>query len=151
MQATMAVLGTLGWRPIGPDKWISRDGEEYAELAWSEHANAAILDTLADDLERVAWHSASNHFLGSGLESGTPSLDPARSARQWLRKRQRWKEVKALDVVVCGGVWGDFRKDGHEMCERCGAKNVDAYHRYWSCPNLLQHSDEAVVKTQWLN
>ena len=31
-QATIAVLGQVGWHPISPDKWLTPDNEEFAEL-----------------------------------------------------------------------------------------------------------------------
>ncbi len=127
MQATMAVLGGIGWRPVAPDKWIDAAGDQYAELGWSPFANASILDTLTVAFERAAWVSASSHFLGRGLESGTPVLEPARSARRWFRKRELWKELKALDCVVCGGVWSGFRMRHPEKCKLCGAEDVDAF------------------------
>ena len=150
MQATMAVLGGIGWRPVAPDKWIDAAGDQYAELGWSPFANASILDTLTVAFERAAWVSASSHFLGRGLESGTPVLEPARSARRWFRKRELWKELKALDCVVCGGVWSGFRMRHPEKCKLCGAEDVDAYHRYWACPGLAEHADESVSSTQWM-
>ncbi len=150
LQATMAVLGQCGWHPIEPDRWISPDGSEYAGLQWAPHANVAILVALEAVFIAAAWRSAQRHFLGKGLEAGTPDLGPARSARQWLRKHERWKEVKALDQVVCGGIWDEFRMGKIATCARCGKSGVGAYHRYWSCPKLLEHTDEHVRKTQWM-
>ncbi len=150
LQATIAVLGQLGWHPVAPDRWISIDGSEYAELDWSPYANVGILQALAAGLEAAAWRSAARHFLGQGLETGAPSIAPARAARRWLLKQERWKEVKALDCVVCGGVWAAFRTGAPAACDQCGEHNVTAYHRYWSCPRLQEHPDEAVRKTQWM-
>ena len=150
VQATIAVLGQVGWHPVSPDKWIAPGGTEYAELGWSEFANAAILDELVVAFERAAWRSASDHFLGGGLETGIPGLEPARAVRRWLIKNEQWKEVKALDCVVCGGVWSDLHTNGCGTCTLCGEEGIDAFHRYWSCPVLEQHADVAVSSTQWM-
>ena len=151
MQATVAVLGQAGWHPVSPDKWISRTHTEYAELDWSPFANTGILEALAQDFESSVWLAAEAHFLGRGLGRGVPNLAPALAARKWLLKRERWKEAKALDVVVCGGVWDSFRTKEHGRCPVCGAEPYTAYHRYWSCPALHEHPDEAVTGTQWLS
>ena len=100
--------------------------------------------------EQAAWRSAAQHLLGGGLQGGIPSLEPAQSARKWLLKHERWAEVKALDCIVCGGIWTDFRHDPSAQCEACGSANASAYHRYWSCPRLGSHTDEAVRATQWM-
>ncbi len=150
LQATIAVLGQVGWHPVEPNRWIDASGTEYAELEWSSFANTGILDRLTRAFETCTWTSASGHYLGGGLESGIPTLDPARAARKWFLKQERWKEVKALDCVVCGGVWAEHRHGGNETCSRCGAQDVGAYHRYWSCPELGSITDEAVSRTQWM-
>ena len=150
MQATMAVLGQVGWRPIEPDKWITEDGREYGELEWSEYANAGILETLSRAFETATWRSAAPHFLGGGLAHGTPSLEPARSARRWLAKRERYAEVKALDCVICGGVWAGCRSGVDMTCMRCGEADVTMFHQYWSCSKLASHNDDAVRKTNWM-
>ena len=150
MQATIAVLGQAGWHPVAPDRWISAEGTEYAELDWAPHANVAILEALRESFEAAAWKTAATHFLGRGLESGTPSLAPAESARQWLRRRERWSEVKALDRIVCGGVWVESRRHQPTPCEQCGEPQATMFHRYWSCPCLRNHADEVVQETQWM-
>ena len=121
MQATIAVLGQRGWHPVAPDKWITADSSAYADLERSAFANAGILDALTSEFERAAWRPAGKHFLGAGLESGIPNLEPTRSATRWLLKRDLWKEVKALDCIVCGGVWAGFRIGESTPCDACGA------------------------------
>ena len=150
LQATQAVLAQVGWRPVAPDNWVSANGDEYAELEWSTFANAGIIEALELEFERAAWSTASAHFLGRGLETGIPSLEPARSARRWLRRRGSWKEMKALDVVVCGGARMPCRSSREEHCPRGCGEMLTPYHWYWSCPKLAAHSEEVVHKTQWM-
>ena len=119
-------------------------------MEWTSFANVGILDASTKAFEQAAWRSASKHFIGRGLGSGVPNLEPARSARRWLLKRERRKEVKASDCVVCGGIWDDFRMQGTQTCSERSASEVGAYHRYWSCPGLATHPDEAVRSTHWM-
>ena len=150
MQATIAVLSQIGWHPVQPNRWMDGGKDNLAELEWATFANTAITEAVAEELERLAWRDAASHFLGAGLETGTPNLDPARAARKWLLKNSMFKEVKALDVIVCGGVWTDSRKGEPMVCQACGEVGITMYHRYWSCPKLCKHPDESVRSTQWL-
>ena len=84
------------------------------------------------------------------MESGVPNLEPACDARKWLLKRERWKEAGALDHVVCGGVWSEFRFNSSETCIHCEQSGSAEYHRYWSCPQLSNHPSEKVRGTQWM-
>ncbi len=67
LQATMAVLGQVGWHPVAPDHWFSAGGTELAELDWAPFANAGIREALAMAFEQAAWRSAAQHLLGGGL------------------------------------------------------------------------------------
>ena len=35
LQATIAILGQIGWHAVEAARWISKDGNEYAELLWA--------------------------------------------------------------------------------------------------------------------
>ena len=65
-------------------------------------------------------------------------------------KNDRFKEARTLDLIVCGGVWTESRKGDPLYCITCGSNNTTMYHRYWSCPALTKHSDEAIRSTQWM-
>ena len=150
MQATIAVIAQLGWHPVSPDKWMDAEKANLAELEWSPFANAGILEAMSNALEQAAWKAAAQHFLGAGLEAGCPNLSPAASAKQWLIKQDMFKEAKALDCIVCGGIWTEARKREAVHCAKCGSDNVSTYHRYWSCPALDKRTEEAVRSTQWM-
>ena len=64
MQATIAVLGQVGWHPSAPDKWLSADGKEIAELEWATYANTGIVEAPAKEFESSVWRLTSNHFFG---------------------------------------------------------------------------------------
>ena len=95
MQATIAVLAQIGWHPVHPNKWMDAEKEGLAELEWATFANAAITEAVAAALETSAWKAASHNFLGAGLETGSPNLEPARAAKRWLIKNNLFKRSKS--------------------------------------------------------
>ena len=62
-------------------------------------------------IEKSIWKSAASHFLGAGLEAGCLNLGLANSVKQRLTKQGMYKEAKALDCIVCGGVWTEAGAD----------------------------------------
>ena len=109
---------------MAPDKWMDTERENLAELELSLFANAGILDAMTSAFEEAIWKSAANHFLGAGLESVCPNLGPAQSAKRWLPKQGMYKEAKALDCIVCGGVLTDSRKGGARVGETHGRSDT---------------------------
>ena len=108
-----------------------------------------IMDASQRDAEEKVWMDAAKHFLGVGLQMGTPSLDPARRARSWLVRNKRLDEARALDNIVCGAVWPGGREGIIRKC-RCGA-NETPWHKYWGCPMLHKCEAAAVRNTQYLD
>ncbi len=153
MQATIATLGQVGWAPVQPDRWLTEDRTRYADLSDpAPEAGAQIELQVKLAAKRLLWRGAASHHLGRGLEEGIPSFEAARVARKWLVRHHRPAEVKALDQVVCGGVWCGGREHVRRMC-RCGQPET-AWHRYWGCSRLDEivgnHGDSIVRDTQWL-
>ncbi len=153
MQATIATVGQLGWAPVQPDRWLTEDRTQYADLSeTAPEAGGQIELQLKMAAKRVLWRGAAGHHLGGGLDHGIPSFGAAREARRWLIKHHRPAEVKALDQVVCGGLWCGGREHVQRKC-RCGVPET-AWHRYWGCSLLDEVVDKSggtiVSDTQWL-
>ncbi len=153
MQATIATVGQLGWAPVQPDRWLTEDRTQYADLSEAApEAGGQIELQLKLAAKRVLWRGAAGHHLGGGLDEGIPSFEAAREARRWQIKHHRPAEAKALDQVVCGGVWCGGREHVQRKC-RCGQPET-AWHRYWGCHLLDEIVDKSggtiVSDTQWL-
>ncbi len=141
MQATIATLGQLGWAPVQPDRWLTEEKTHYADLSEpAPEAGAQIELQVKLAAKRAVWRGAAGHHLGGGLAEGIPSIEAAREARRWLVKHHRAAEVKALDQVVCGGVWCGGRDHVQRMC-RCGLPETP-WHRYWGCGRLGEIVDK---------
>jgi hypothetical protein len=101
---------------------------------------------------RAMWRGASRHHLGQGLEEGIPSFRAAREARKWLVRHHCAAEVKALDNVVCGGIWCGGREHIRRRC-RCGQQETP-WHRYYECSLLDnirdQRGKDIIGTTRWL-
>ncbi len=153
MHATVAVLGQLGWAPVQPGKWLVEDRGSYADLDdKSPEAGAQIQNEVRLAATRKVWQGAAAHHLGGGLAGGVPSLAPAKEARKWLVRHHHAAEVRALDMIVCGGAWCGGREHIRRRCP-CGQPETP-WHRYWGCSKLDQikdHSGNSIVaSTQWL-
>ncbi len=153
LQATVATLGQIGWIPNGPSRWLAPARTHDADLDdAAPTAGAEIENAIRETAVQANWRRAAGHHLGGGLDEGAPSLEPARAARQWLTRRGRATEAKALDMVVCGGARHGGRACLRRHC-RCGAIETP-FHRYWSCPLLHAMTnaagDSVTAETQGL-
>ncbi len=153
MQATIATIGQLGWIPTAPDKWLDESRTQYADLNdAAPEAGPQIVLAVRRSAQRAVWRKAAEHHLGRGLEEGVPSMEAARAAKKWLNRRHQKAEAKALDAIICGGLWHGERAGLQRIC-RCG-KPETPYHRYWTCPKLDEIHDQGgrriVSDTQWL-
>ncbi len=153
MQATIATIGQLGWIPTAPDKWLDESRTQYADLNdAAPEAGPQIVLAVRRSAQRAVWRKAAEHHLGRGLEEGVPSMEAARAAKKWLNRRHQKAEAKALDAIICGGLWHGGRAGLQRIC-RCG-KPETPYHRYWTCPKLDEIHDQGgrsiVSDTQWL-
>ena len=155
LSATVATLKLHGWRPASPDTWFVNEGakEENAVLSGKPFESEMVIRRFGRDVETSIWKEAASHYMGMGLEKGTPSLEPAKATRRKLVKDGRYKEAAALDKLVCGGAWfhgrGKAGQEIHRTCHRCGSP-LTAWHGLWSCPHLKQHQAREVQATQWM-
>ncbi len=122
LQGTIAAMGQLGWVPAQPARWLAPDGATDADLEETDGgAQNDVDEAIQFSAETAVWRTAASHFLGGGLEEGTPSLRAAKEARSWFVRRGRAAEAKALDAVVCGGTWpGGARWDSEALPMRGG-------------------------------
>ena len=153
LQGTIATVGALGWLPARPDHWWTDSKTAIVVPGirdWS--VECAILESVRASALKNVWKGTAGHFMGSGLQSGKPLLDPALDAKRHFGHEGRSAEARALDMVVCGGSWPADR-DGlvsSKLCKACGGLD-SAWHRYWSCPALLSDEQPAEVQdTNWL-
>ncbi len=153
LQATVAALGQLGWAPVSPNKWLAPGKDKMADLDdTAPNAAVQIAAAVEDSAAEAAWRAAASHHLGGGLEEGEPSLQPAMEVRRRFVGERKPTLVKALDAVVCGGLWHSGRGNIATTC-RCG-KPDDAFHHYWGCELLSRMAEEeecgVIARTQWL-
>ena len=105
-----------------------------------------IVQAVELSAEKRVWRVASRHAFGNGLEEGTPYFDAARQARKWFLKRERYVEAKAVDHVVCGGVFCTVEGNPNAVC-KCGAVDTPA-HRYYLCDLLEKSEVDTILNTK---
>ena len=83
--------------------------------------------------QEILWRNASKHSFGVGLETGIPSLEPARKAKRYFKKQGRHDAAQGLENIVVG-IYRPYANEGvYGVCPRC-AKDVtlgrehDIYH-----------------------
>ena len=119
-----------------PTKWIAPGKESFADLDNKKpHAKYEIEAAVTDTLVEGLWNHASQHFLGAGLETGVPDLKPAQQARRWFERNGHAVAARAVDFVVCGGLWPGGRCSKVVRRCRCGAMETPR-HRWWTCAKL---------------
>ena len=76
----MQQLREINWEPREPDTWAK--GEFLATIGSSIHDDLEIQAWMAQDIEKECWAKSADHYLGGGLEKGTPSIKQAERARK---------------------------------------------------------------------
>ena len=146
IRAAIATMLDQDWDVFDFRRWVSPRGKAFVLKSILRNAGP-VLDEIAQCAGDAAWRSAASHCCGEGLEQGSPGLEPARSAKAKFIKEGRFDEAKAVDLLVCGGLFTSHTQ-GH--CA-CGA--VDGpKHRYWLCPLIKDIPDHEIAKhDSWLH
>jgi len=151
IRATIRTLADAGWIPASATKWYSEGKEHSATIDTNQPGDAQdIVRAFAASVNKLRWRKAASHFLGGGLETGTPPLAPATRARRRLIKAGDTDKAHALDAVVCGACWMGGRADLVRRCPWCQAVETP-YHRYWGCPKLADSDDQHIKDSQHLH
>ena len=153
VSATICALLDANWSPLQPDVWLAREEHQTASLDCAPWANTNILAFFTASLRRHLWAEASHHWLGDGLEKGSPAVGPALKCRRHLLRKQQYSRVAALDAVVCGGaVTANRFLTGAQSCPRCGAPEETALHRYYLCPGngSIEDPEGILEKSKWI-
>ena len=141
MEATIAVLLQLGFKLQSITLWVAPSGLAFSVSQAAKSNGGGLLNEVRRLAEHQTMMIASKRQLGGGLEEGPPFLEPALEARAKQARQAARDEVKALDAVVCGGLW----PKSHELrCHRCGAPDSPR-HRFYTCEELL-HATLLVVR-----
>ena len=103
----------LGWNPEKPNRWTKN---EYLAIIGESPADDIQISTAMErDIENEIWKKAAHHYLGGGLEKGTPSFKQAEKARKKFIKEERFEEAQALDAVLAAGTWHHGRGESETI------------------------------------
>ena len=139
-----------------PNSWFDVKNQLRADIGEHAWSNAQILQHLEEQLRDKTWQKAAKHYLGAGLEKGTPLLKPYRVVRRQLLKEGLREQAAALDAVVCAGVAPRerFKSSMGEMCPHCGEMPETAFHKFYGCRTIEQligePGSEILEKTRWM-
>ena len=68
MGAIIALLQTIGWTPVAPNKWVDIEGGQWKYVGGNY---TPLLDKIREDMTVIIWILAEGHHNGKGL-AGTP-------------------------------------------------------------------------------
>ena len=97
----------LGVCPVRPNCWIH--GQNVAVIGNSIWEDSQVIRYTSILQKRLLWQETSHHYLGSGLEQGPPSFEPAREDTKKLQKEGLEAALASWSSVVCGGAAHEFR------------------------------------------
>ena len=160
MSGTICTLIGMGWKPLAPDLWRTKDGTRV-KLDGTPFSKARVLQLAAKSIIKDIWAAAAEepHHNGGGLEQGPPCMRAARQAKAILIKSQRYLEAKAVDMIiaefdydenkisrVC--VDGSTTIPNEYYCHRCDRHVINnAWHCYYDCPDNENIEASEVTKT----
>ena len=75
---TIAAIARAGWCPARPHFWYDKDRARSVNLDGLKCVKPHVKRALQEDLCEKAWCDAAQHYMGSGLEKGSPDLGPAK-------------------------------------------------------------------------
>ena len=139
IEATIKALSLLQWQPSAPDRWTITTDQKGNATQWI-YLNCGgcvrfeVTARATNDAQVLLWKKAAEHAYGSGLETGIPSLEPAKSTIRNFRKKGFATEAKALETVLVGS----YRPDGKEgtigRCRRCTkVVRLGRRHDFYEC------------------
>ena len=68
---------------MGADTWFDHTGDYRANVGTQvKDGDADLIKAITKRAMDCSWARAAGHWLGRGLEQGSPRLEPARKVRQ---------------------------------------------------------------------
>ena len=107
---TINALLLAGWKPSRPDFWHV-DKDTSIKVDAKPFARFQIIAQAQNDLQKRAWERASKNQHGQGLETGIPSLEPARKAKTYFKKHGLHDAAQGLKNIVVG-IYRPYANDG---------------------------------------
>mgnify|MGYP002805671733 CR=1 FL=1 len=99
VEATIAALLHLGWKPAAPDHWVVSNST-LVKLDGKVYTRFQITARAQHDGQVKLWQKAARHADGEGLETGIPNLQSARNAACYLRKCGHTDAARAIEYIV---------------------------------------------------
>ena len=114
-EATVKSLSLLHWQPSALDRWILATDMKGNATLWTDLncggcVRCQVTARANNDAQIQLWKKAAEHACGSCLETGIPSLEPAKSTIRNFRKKGFASEAKALETVIVGSYRPDCKE-----------------------------------------
>ena len=142
MSATIATMMDVGWAPVLPNRWLTKDKSAVATFDAKEGITQMhVCHIIENDILDKIWKHAADASCGRGLQTGYPLFEPIAKAHKKLIKEGHTEAAKALITVVTNRSWpgdrllqeGVVDKEEDAICVRCNEGVDSALHRRWLC------------------
>ena len=91
----------LGCSPSAPNHWVI-SATEWVKLDGKAFTRFQVTAKAQAISQEILWRNASKHAFGVGLETGIPSLEPARKAKRYFKKHGLHEAAQGLENIVDG-------------------------------------------------
>ena len=152
LEATVRALISLHWQPSAPDRWVlatdlKGNATQWVDLSCGGSVRFQVTAKASNDAQILLWKKAAAHAYGSGLETGIPSLEPAKSTIRSFRKKGFASEAKALETVMVGSYRFDCKEGVVGRCKRCTkVVRLGRKHDFYHCADNDLIDEPAFIK-----
>ncbi len=152
IDAIIATLFDLGWRPHWPWKWISDIGDWWSMDVQDPLLPAQLMEELRRSISRRLHRKMASHCHGQGAEDGVDFT----CLRRYIQKHKNNNNSGRAKAIGQGAIWDYARQASAKQppctptCQHCGQAAADWHHQVYVCPFTLQSKVKDINDTNYL-
>lgn len=129
--------------PISPTRWEDPDLQIW-ELTKEEDFPIPIMQIvykLTYSYHSLQFLECRNHYDGCSLSTNI-CWEKVLTRSKALKDKHLYLDLAILETVQAGASWPIDRVaqqlEKENVCPLCGQTDVDKWHKYWTCPKILE-------------
>jgi hypothetical protein len=154
MDAIIATLFDMGWKPHWPWKWIDDQGNWWTMDVHSAQLIPQLLAVIDDSLIRRLHAKMAKHYCGQGSARGTDMT----IIQQYIHRKAKASPQDAgrARAIGQGAIW-DYARQAmakrpqcKQKCQYCVCPVANWQHQVYECPHSLRSTDPDIQNTNYL-